>query len=190
MPKIEGFSILKQEGSLSCWAAATKSVLDYFAKKEGRKQNELVTWYGLAEGAGDAEQVLEAAGALRRVERLRGDELAIKRAPILLLLISDSIDRNEPVLVLLDMAGGVDIGHVVVVYGYDMHNQHVYMKDPARPDVDIVTTMVDLVRNFAPYTDKPEYKVIRYYAKKLMFTKKPPFSGLWWKPYQFVLRNT
>jgi hypothetical protein len=175
MPNIQSFIMHKQQGGLSCWVAAARSVLDLFGSADGVQQKELVSLYSSGQETGDPEKILRAAGALRNsTQQFRGDDAALRQAPIVFLRIKDSIDRNEPVIVNLRPAGGRSTGHALIIFGYEILNQVVKLKDPARPDKDISVPLNDLILSFAPYSDRVELASLRYYAEKFIFTQKPP----------------
>ena len=178
MPYLANFKIYKQTGSLSCWAACARSVLDYYAQKDGGddglSQGELVSLFGNGKATGRPEAILSPASAVRKIETLNGDEAALSQASLLFLRIQDSIARFEPVVVSMQQAGPLaTIGHAVVIYGHGDSYQ-VMAKDPGRPTVDIVASLRDMLVNFAPYGDLVEFRSLRYYICKLIFTQKPP----------------
>jgi hypothetical protein len=185
MHYIHGFTIHKQDGSLSCWAACARSVLDYYASDDGLTQKEFVSLFGNGNLAGKPERILKEAGALRNVESFEGDDEATKNAPRLFLRIMDSISRFEPEVVSLRQAGIYStIGHALVIYGYDS-NYRVAMKDPARPNTDIEADLREMLLSFAPYGDIVEFRSLRYYVGSLIFTQKPPS----WRSRRVALRG-
>jgi hypothetical protein len=176
MPFIHDFKMLKQQGSLFCWVAAAKSVIEYYTKRSEWEQDALVSRFVGGGDAGDPERILRAATILKNVERLDGSNLAEMRKTILKIRINESLINKEPVVVFLDLTGGGNIGHVVVIYGYEDSTERVYMKDPSRPDIDIEASVNELLFGWAPYDDGGGLAHLRCYAKKICFTQKPPFT--------------
>jgi len=177
MPDIPGFVMHRQDGSLSCWVAAARSVLDFYAGAPGghdeTTQKELVSLFSTGgKASGDPDTVLLAAGALRNSEKFNGDDAALGQVPRIFLRIKDSVTRGEPIVVSLRQAASKHVGHAVVIYGYDP-DRTLHMGDPARPSIPISAKLDDVMLNFAPYPEV-EFSSMRYYCEKLSFTQQPP----------------
>lgn len=180
MPKIINMTIQKQAGSLSCWVAAARCVLDHYGTSDGLTQGDLVKAYHKGKASGDTQWILDSAGAYRNTEHFKGDEAALKAVPLIFLRIKDNINRLEPIVVDIDLAGGGNIGHALVVYGYDDSDgkRDVLLLDPARPSKHIVADIVDLMHNcIAPYADV--HVNHRYYARRFIFSQRPRILAAW-----------
>lgn len=180
VPKIINMTIQKQSASLSCWVAAGRCILDHYGTEDGLTQADLVTAYHHGKASGDTLWILDSVGALRNTERFGGDDAALRAVPLIFLRIKDNINRFEPVVVGVDQAGGSNVGHALVAYGYDDSDgkRDVLLLDPGRPNNHIVVDIVDLMYNtFAPYADVHVH--LRYYARKFIFSQRPRVLAAW-----------
>ena len=180
MPRILNMTIQKQAGSLSCWVACARCILDHYGTSDTLSQEDLVRVFNKGKETGDPEWILASVSAHRNTLRFNGDELALSNVPLVFLRIKDNINRFEPVVVSLDMAGGGDIGHAMVVYGYDDADgkRDVLLLDPSRPNNPVRVDIVDLMFNaFKPYLDVQVH--IRYYARRFVFSQRPRTLASW-----------
>jgi hypothetical protein len=180
MPKIINMTIQKQAGNVSCWVAAARCVLDHYGTSDGLTQGDLVKAYHKGKPSGDTQWILDSVGAHRKTEHSKADEAALKTVPLTFLRIKDSINRLDPIVVDVDLAGGGNMGHALVAYGYDDSDdkRNILLLDPARPNNHIVVDIVDLMHNcFSPYADV--YVNHRYYARRLIFSQRPRILAAW-----------
>lgn len=192
MSTIETFNIVKQDEGMSCWLAVTRSILDYYAAGTyaqgvpAHTQKEMAEFMNKVSAQdkiepGKPDKILLAAGALKKVEKIDGDIKSKGESARLQLMLKDSIDKGDPV-VLCMKATNRDIGHAIVIYKYeqDSNDLVIYMQDPNKPDRVISGKFEQVMTGFEPYqelTGSPYYHVF-FYTTKLVFAEKPQLFGL------------
>jgi hypothetical protein len=181
MAEIQGYAIEKQDGPELCWAAAVKSVLDYYLPaKVSPTQQQLWTRFGKAKDgqrvqANDTAQVLRSVGALHSVDVYNADPGEKFRYTTLGLKISDHIRKQQPVVCSIQGIGKSNsFVHAVVIWKVlEMPLPKLYLKDPARPAADLDVVLDVLLRGEWNYVSFSQYDQLNVYARTFMFTEKP-----------------
>ena len=176
MPFIYGIDVEKQSGAELCWAAATKSVLDYYHPGACPSQEAIQKAYGKeGQEAASPELALRATKSLRSAEDFLGDESALTAASRIFVKIKDSIQASRPVIVYIQETGGGGFRHALVIYGVEDYEKTVHFLDPARPNVRLEAPIEELMMGWALYADIPQAQGLAAFARRFFFTEKPTF---------------
>lgn len=192
MSTIATFNIVKQDESMSCWLAVSRSILDYYVADTyaenipAQTQKEMAVFMNKVSKQdkiepGQPDKILLAAGALKKVEKVDGDIKSKGECARLQLMIKDSIDAGNPIILGMK-ATSKNIGHAIVIYKYEQQGNDlvIFMQDPGNPKKVISGKFDEVMTGFEPYKEKTEahfYKVF-FYTTKLIFAEKPQLWGL------------
>lgn len=189
MAELKNLIMQKQEGAELCWAAAVKSVIDYYKPgRRGEPQRYYLarfgkTRHGIKIEANDPGPVLEALNALESCDVFNGDEEADKgNYPALTIKISAHIKENRPILCFIQGTGASNtFKHVVVIWKIlELPEATVGLKDPSRPNESLNVPLLDLLTgrwNYLQSSDAHNYNKLFVYGRRFMFTKNP-FAAL------------
>ena len=169
---LDNFTCEKQILSELCWAAAGKSVIDYYYP--GVCSSQFRIWKSLGKKnkqSGSPESVLRPAGAFRKLVTLEGSDAENQpdRQNEIFNEIDHAIQNNEPVVIQIQQAGGGAFNHALIAFQTDSDNQVISLKDPSRPDTDINVNISDLLMGWEVYNG---YN-LRCYCRRIYFTIKP-----------------